>query len=148
MSDDFQNEGPSSKKVDPTADPSSPAFDWVTGRYQCSLPLVFDTLRKQVEADVKTRNGHRPESAPYEFSIVEDVGEFTVVRTASGARKTITFTLEPHAIIVLDHERLQLFEIAVRFTEDGKCQLKAKEEKCEFWQVRRMALEPLMFHAH
>jgi hypothetical protein len=27
----------------------------------------------------------------------------------------------------------------------GKCTLKAKEEACEPWQVRRMALEDLLF---
>jgi hypothetical protein len=126
----------------------SSEIDWVTERYMCSVPMVFNTLREQVENDVKTRNDRRPESAPYEFSMEEDVGEFTVVRKLDGARKSVTFKLEGHAVVILDHERLQLFEVAVRFTEDGKCQLKAKDEKCEFWQVRRMALEPLMFHAN
>ncbi len=37
-----------------------PKFDWVTKRFSCSLPNVFNTLRKQVEEDVKTRNSLAP----------------------------------------------------------------------------------------
>lgn len=144
MSDDTINQ----RAVEDNNTEDSSQIDWVTERYLCSLPMVFNTLREQVENDVKTRNDRRPESAPYEFSVEEDVGEFTVVRKLAGARKSVTFKLEEHAVVILDHERVQLFEVAVRFTEDGKCQLKAKDEKCEFWQIRRMALEPLMFHAN
>ena len=144
MSDDTINQR--TVNGNKTNDPAD--FDWVTERYNCSLPIVFSALREQVENDVKIRNERRPELAPYEFSMEEDVGEFTVVRKIGDARKSVTFKLEEHAIVILDHERLQLFEVAVRFTEDGVCQLKAKDEKCELWQVRRMALEPLMFHAN
>ena len=144
MSDDTINQ----RAVEGNTTDNPAEFAWVTERYKCSLPILFTTLREQVENDVKIRNERRPELAPYEFSMEEDVGEFTVVRKIGDARKSVTFKLEAHAVLVLDHERVQLFEMAARFTEEGICQLKAKEEKCELWQVRRMALEPLMFHAN
>jgi hydroxymethylpyrimidine pyrophosphatase-like HAD family hydrolase len=34
-------------------------FNWVTGRFHCSLAAVFRELRLEVEEDVKTRNGLR-----------------------------------------------------------------------------------------
>ena len=40
-------------------------FNWVTERSACSLPKVFNTLRSQVEEDVKTRNAQRPKNSPY-----------------------------------------------------------------------------------
>jgi hypothetical protein len=38
-----------------------------------------------------------------------------------------------------------MFEVTLTFSDDGKCKLKAKEENREPWQVRRMALEDLLF---
>jgi hypothetical protein len=38
-----------------------------------------------------------------------------------------------------------MFEVSVIFNDEGKCRLKAKEQNRELWQVRRMALEDLLF---
>jgi hypothetical protein len=120
-------------------------FDWVARRSACSLPKVFRTLMAEVEADVKERNAQRPEFAPYEFSILEKGNEFAVVLDAKDFHRSIAFCLEEHAIIVRDASGNQMFEVTLIFTEDGKCRMKAKEENRESWQVRRMALEDLMF---
>ena len=120
-------------------------FDWVAKRSACSLPIVFSSLRQDVEKDVKARNALRPEGAPYEFSMEFKGNEFSVVLDAPDFKRSITFSLEDHAILVLDSGGNQIFEVTVNFNGEGKCVIKAKEESREEWQVRRMALEDLLF---
>ena len=121
-------------------------FDWVTERSSCSLPKVFSTLRAQVEEDVKTRNALRPNNSPYEFSVAEDVGEFTVILKTAEATRSVIFNLTEHAIVVRDEQRNPMFEVAASLTDQGVCRLKVNGQEREFWQVRRLALEELMFH--
>jgi hypothetical protein len=121
-------------------------FDWVTERSSCSLPKVFSTLRVQVEDDVKTRNALRPNNSPYEFSVAEDVGEFTVLLKTAEASRSVAFNLTEHAIIVRDEQRNPMFEVAASLSDQGECRLKVNGEDRDFWQVRRLALEDLMFH--
>jgi hypothetical protein len=122
-------------------------FDWVTARSQCSLPKVFYTLRTQVEQDVKQRNSLRPETAPYEFKVTEDIDNFRVLLESESVSDSVTFSLNEHSIIVSDGNRNQILELTVIFGNDGKCKLYADAEEREFWQVRRTALEGLMFRA-
>jgi len=120
-------------------------FDWVTERSSCSLPKVFDALRVQVEADVKTRNGMRPSNSPYEFSVKEDNGEFAVLLKAQQLQQSVVFRLADHAILVRDDKSNPMFEVTAVFSDRGECTLKVNGEERDFWQVRRMALEELMF---
>lgn len=123
-------------------------FNWVTERSNCSLPKVFNTLLRQIEDDVKTRNGLRPELAPYEFSIVESGDHFTVVLAAKELRKAVVFSLKDHAIVVGDDTGETMFEVTLTFDETGACRLNTREQQWEFWQIRRMALEELMFRGN
>ena len=127
---------------------AAPQFKWVTERSSCTLPKVFYTLRQQVEEDVKTRNSLRPELAPYEFSVIENIDEFKVVLTAGEVRESVIFALTDHAIAVRDDKGNTLIDITSTFSEDGKCKLYVNAEPREFWQVRRMALEGLMFRGN
>jgi hypothetical protein len=122
-----------------------PKYDWVTERSRCSLPKVFHTLRMQVEEDVKTRNALRPENSPYEFSVTENIDEFAVVLQAKEVRESISFRLAEHTIVVRDDKSNPLFDVIATFSEDGKCKLYVNEAERDFWQVRWMALEGLMF---
>ena len=120
-------------------------FDWVGARSACTLPKMYRQLLAEIEEDVRKRNAERPDNSPYEFLIEEKGPQFSVVLQAADFRRAITFCFEDHAIIVFDASGNQMFEITLVFTDDGKCRLKAKEENREPWQVRRMALEDLLF---
>jgi hypothetical protein len=132
-------------KVD---DKNVPKFDWVTERSSCSLPKVFKTLRLQVEEDVKTRNSLRPSNSPYEFSVKENVGDFTVLLEAKELRSAVVFSLAEHAILVRDDKGSPMFEVTLTFADEGECRLNVNGEDREFWQVRRMALEELFFRGY
>jgi len=120
-------------------------FDWINERSACTLPKVFSELRSQVEADVKTRNSLRPTLAPYEFSLTEDTAEFKVILKAKELQQSVAFHLAEHAILVRNDQGNPMFEVTLTFDDAGKCRLNVNAQEREFWQVRRMALEDLMF---
>jgi hypothetical protein len=41
-----------------------------------------------------------------------------------------------------------MFEVGLTFTDEGECKLIVNKEPRDFWQVRRMALEDLLFQGH
>ena len=123
-------------------------FDWVTERSSCSLPKVFKELRLQVEADVKTRNALRPNNSPYEFSVAENGDDFTVLLEAKDAHKSVIFSLAEHAILVRDEKGNQMLEVTLTFSDEGKCRLHVNKEERELWQVRRLALEEILFRGY
>jgi hypothetical protein len=120
-------------------------FDWVTARSACSLPKVFKELRLQVEEDVKTRNALRPDNSPYEFLVAENGPEFTVTLETKDVHRSVTFGLADHAISVRDNMGNQMFEVTLTFNDEGECRLNVSKDPLDFWQVRRMALEDLLF---
>ena len=121
---------------------------WVRKRFACSLPNVFNTLRLQVEEDVKARNELRPPNSPYEFSVGENVGEFTVFLKGKDLQSAVVFNLAEHAIVVSDDKGNQMFDVTLTFSDEGECRLNVNEKQCDFWQVRRMALEEIMFRSN
>ena len=124
---------------------SAPEFDWVTGRYECSLPNVFKKLKNDIQEDVMTRNGLRPSQSTYEFSVTDDGSTFTVVLDGNEVHKYISFTLAEHSIVVKDDKGYQMFDVTVNFNEKAECKLVANEVARELWEIRRMALEELLF---
>jgi hypothetical protein len=163
---DERPNNPPSEKTQPTtsAAPNTPGknggsgkahgndpapYDWVTQRSACTLPKIFATLRAEVEKDVATRNSLRPNIAPYEFSMTDDINTFTVLLKANELQRSVIFTLADHAIVVRtgqsNDQATQMFEVTLAFDDAGKCRLHVDAQEREFWQVRRMALEELMF---
>jgi hypothetical protein len=122
-----------------------PNFDWVTGRYKCSLPNIFNQLKSDVKEDVLTRNGLRPAQSAFKFSVTENDNSLTVLLEGDGVHKCISFNLAEHAIVVKDDKGYQMFDVSVNFNEKGECKLVANEVARELWEIRRMALEELLF---
>ena len=126
----------------------TPKFDWVTQRSACSLPKIFNDLRVQVEEDVKARNALRPNNSPYEFSVEEKGADFMVLLKTKDARRSVAFNLAEHAIVVRDDQGDPMFEVTVTFNDAGECRLHVNDKERELWQVRRTALENLMFEGY
>jgi hypothetical protein len=134
--------------VNDQAEKEAPKFDWVKERSACSLPKIFKELRLEVEEDVKARNALRPQNSPYEFLVREDGADFAVLLKAEEARKSVTFSLAEHAILVRDEKGNQMLEVSLTFGDDGKCKVHIDKKERDLWQVRRMALEELMFRGY
>lgn len=120
-------------------------FDWVTERSSCALPKVFKTLRLQVDEDLKTRNALRPDNSPYKFSLADNGGAFSALMEAKDVHRSVIFSLAEHAIVVRDEKGDAMFEVNATFSDEGECRLKVNGEELALWQVRRMALEELLF---
>jgi hypothetical protein len=120
-------------------------FDWVTERSSCTLPKVFSMLRMQVEDDVNIRNAQRMKNSSYKFLVKEDVGEFTVLLEAEAISRSVIFKLGDRAIVVHGEDGDPIFEVTLSFDHQGECLLSVGNERRDFWQVRRMALENLFF---
>lgn len=148
------SEGQKEKPKDENKDKDKEKFDWITQRYACSLPNVFKELQLQIEQDVKTRNSLRPNTAPYEFAIADHDDGFRVILKATNKEKdkelemAVRFVLAEHAIVVRDDKGVEMFEITLTFNDWGKCQLNVNGEPRDYWQIRRMALEELMFRGN
>ncbi len=123
-------------------------FDWVSQRSSCSLAVVFKELRTEIEQDIKTRNGLRPNYAPYEFSLADHDGGFRVFLKAKELQMAVSFILGEHAILVRDDKGIEMFSVTLTFNDQGECKLNVNGEERDYWQVRRMALEDLMFHSY
>jgi hypothetical protein len=126
----------------------APKSDWVSKRFRCSYPNVFKDLRIQIEEDVKTRNGLRPGNSPYEFSVAENDDGFSVVLDGKDVHRSVTFALGEHSISIRDDDGNPMFEVTLAFSEEGECKLYVDKKEHDFWQVRRMALEELLFRAN
>src|SRR5580658_5595218 len=120
-------------------------FDWVTERSSCALPKIFKTLRLQVDEDLKTRNALRPDNSPYKFSLADNGGAFSALMEAKDVHLSVIFSLAEHAIVVRDEKGDAMFEVNATFSDEGECRLKVNGEERALWQVRRMALEELLF---
>ena len=109
---------------------------------------MFKELRLQVEEDVKARNALRPNNSPYEFSVTENGDEFAVVLEATDTNRSIIFSLADRAIRVRDSRGNEMFDVTLSFNDGGECRLNVQEKERELWQVRRMALEELLFRSY
>jgi hypothetical protein len=88
---------------------------------------------------------HGAQNAPYEFSVADKGSEFTVLLTAQDVHKSVTFRLAEHAILVRTEEGNPMFEVTLTFSDKGECILNVNAKERDLWQVRRMALEELLF---
>jgi hypothetical protein len=59
-------------------------LDWVTQRSECSLSLIFEKLKKQIQSDVEKRNSLRPQPPSYVFNV--SVKGDTIIVTADSNR--------------------------------------------------------------
>jgi hypothetical protein len=148
FADEKVNDTNNENNNDDKAQNGKPKFDWVTQRYSCSLPSIFKELRSQVEQDVKTRDSLRPNNAPYEFSVSDVDAGFRVVLKAKGLEMAVTFILAENAILVRDDKGVEMFPVTLIFNDRGECKLNVNGKERDLWQVRRMALEELMFRRH
>jgi len=137
-----------SENVNDKVDRDKSTFDWITERSSCSLPNVFKKLRLQAEEDVKVRNALRPNNSPYKFSVADTGGDFTVLLEAKDVHRSVILSLAERAILVRDDKGNPMFEVTLTFTEEGECRLNVNGEERDFWQVRRMALEELLFRGY
>jgi hypothetical protein len=126
-----------------------PDFDWITTRRKCSLRQMFEELRVAIEKDVSIANGFLKTEAGFEFKMAGTTDRFRVyiqspyVDTGGIA---IAIVLSPKSIIVHDGATGTVkFEIGIGLNDDGDCRFIIEGKELDSWQVRRRALEDMLF---
>lgn len=125
-----------------------PELNWVKQKFECSVRKVFADLYRGVEEDVKTANEVLRTSLrnrPFELA-PNATGDGFTVRREETVRPTVTFRLvsEPERIVV-NSGATKKWNFSVGLNHEGHCVLREEGRDYELWQVRRMALETLLF---
>lgn len=128
-------------------------FDWVTARQECSIAVVFEKLRSQVKSDVETREAMRamPMDQHYAFKfVVSNEREFSALVMGHKIHRAVIFSLSmpSQSIKVRDEKDVLMFDATTTINDEGECRLKVKGQERELWQVRKMALESVLFGAY
>jgi hypothetical protein len=125
-------------------------FDWVSVLSNCSVAGVFERLKLQVKADVEKRQSLMTsldeEHSKHRFSFVSNGTEFSAVMEGKGIHRAVTFSIGMgNGITVRDENDLVMFHAVPTVDDDGDCVLKVAEKERKLWQVRKLALENLLF---
>ena len=119
-------------------------LDWVRVRSGCSLALVFDALREQVQKDVEIRNElmgrHQPRCSVQSWN-----QDFAVLYGDGGGTRSVVFFLGKNSIQIKGGSMTLLFEATLTLNDAGECKLMVDGKELELWQVRKRALENLFF---
>ena len=119
-------------------------FDWVTARHDCSLGLMFMRLHKGAEKDVAIRNQLR-NGEPHKWVVEMREKNFIVYRESNLGFKAIEFDLTETNIVIRDHEGQGRFVATITLNDLGECMLLVDGKQFYEWQVRKRALETLLF---
>lgn len=136
---------------------NDPKFDWVTERAKCSASEVYRCLALQIECDVKARSGILSgKEREHEVTFVFDGGSrstslFVAAQTGGhilGEKRLahVIFTKIPEGIGVEYSDGKKLAGLLTP-SQDGECRLKVDGVEYNFWQFRKLALEPIFFDA-
>jgi len=124
-------------------------LNWVTARAKCSILIVFNEFRLEVEEDVKIINStSRPPEYPLSSFAVRSnvVSDYFVVFQEQNANARVDFNCEVDRITVKSGERT--FSVTLTLDNAGQCKMRVNDgEPMERWQVRRMMLEDLFFQS-
>jgi hypothetical protein len=118
-------------------------FDWVTALSDCSIGEVFLRLKQQVEEDVKTRHGQLPRESDYGFRFMADGDKFSAIVEGDQILKQVVFRRSGKAISV-QGEGVN-FDATLTLSDAGECRVKISGQEYELWQMRKKALEKLLF---
>ncbi len=121
-------------------------FDWVNARANCSIGLLFEQLKTQVEKDMDTRQA-LCKGPPYYYAFRFKVENNTIIALIEGHRlhESVTFRLSGNAIEVMGRDGKLSFNGIATLNNDGNCRLRVNGDELELWQFRKKALEDLFF---
>lgn len=123
-------------------------LDWVARRADCSPKKAFELLRGEVEADVEAFNS-RPEIAEYSKVAFESGGNsYFVVFRRQELNAEVTFSLNSNRIEIQDSVTSRSHTAAPTLSTNGQRQFIVADQVYFPWQLRRLALESLLFPAN
>jgi hypothetical protein len=121
-------------------------FEWVKARAECSIGLIFDQLKTQVQKDIDTRQT-LSKGPPFYYGFRFKIENDTIIALVEGNRlhESVTLRLSGNAIEVTGKDGKLLFSGTVALNKDKECRLRVNGDELELWQFRKKALEDLLF---
>jgi hypothetical protein len=118
-------------------------FDWVSARYACSLPSIFQILGEVLQADADIANKLPGLNRSFEVTLHP---KRIIVSRVSGANPTnVVFELFRADIAVREGPNQAMFRARPSLNQDGECMLEVDGQPLKLWQVCRKALDDLFF---
>ena len=118
-------------------------LNWVPIRHKCTIVQMFRELHVGVEKDVDEANKIRELADDIAFRVISKSSDTFVVVQSSGAR--VKFSLRDDTIEIADEVCNQKHVVRHTLTDECRCKFVIGQEELEQWQVRRRALEGLLF---
>jgi hypothetical protein len=106
---------------------------------------MFEKLKLEVEEDVKQRNDLRQDKAHYGFNFVPHGAAFSVVREGNQIGKSITFNCGSESVIVRNADNGVILTASITLNDEGVCKFQVDGQDRESWQIRKAALEDILF---
>jgi hypothetical protein len=130
---------------------SDASWNWVKARAECSLYQVFKALEIGVREDVETKISLLTQRDETKFSITSSSKHFSVIRVdnlMTMIGRSVDFRCGTDDISVYastnSGERL-ILTATVGLDNEGQCKLRMDGALFDQWQIRRMALDELLF---
>ena len=129
--------------------PEHPDFNWVKARYECSLGLEFECLRKDIERCRDEWAAQQPQNGVGHKIVVSGSPEVICVERRTGSPRrpaSVRFVLHADYILVDSTNSVKQFKLTLTLNDEGDCRYRIDGDG-EFirWQVLHRALEPLLF---
>lgn len=118
-------------------------FDWVKARAACTLGQVLKELELGAKADIDVMKAVAPDRT---FKVSSD-GRFSVFETTGTTEiKAVDFEIR-NGLIHVSQNGKTLLEASLTLDNQGQCKLKVRAtgEELDQWQIRKIALEDLLF---
>jgi hypothetical protein len=124
---------------------------WVKDRANCSIGVVFEELKREVQADVADREALRPKTEVHgHYCFKFTSGDRSFAAFVDGAlmnHKAVLFSLNNSHISIekKNGDRQETIKASVTLNDKARCVLRIGEKEYEHWQIRKMALDDLFF---
>jgi hypothetical protein len=126
-----------------------PNFKWVEARAACSPAQVFKQMELDATSDTAAMKEVGVSGTRRVFRVTPNSGGnmFFVHQERDdpyGEIRTVKFSVQGDEIAIVLLDKTTLIA-TLTLNNDGQCRLKINGLEYEQWQVRKMALEPLLF---
>ena len=121
--------------------------DWVRLQPACLIKGAFDSLRAGVEADIKSYNAMLNLQLSQEIKLSSELSTIFIVVRKTFSSAHVEFARRGSSVEIRQEEveNPTFFSVTPIFSNFGRCRWKLNDDELEQWQVRKMALEKLLF---
>jgi hypothetical protein len=119
-------------------------LDWTKIQMECSIKSAFESLRAAVEEDIESYNVMLQLLPTYRIKLSSEISSNVVVSRGSSYDAHVEIQRRGNSVEIR-HSGEPTISVTPVFSNLGRCRWKLNDEELEQWQVRKIALEKLLF---